>query len=286
MDRLEQSVRTPGWKAFWDRGGWWKTLGVAVVYLALYQALPFALVSPFFGDFIEDDLLATAASVFVAVALPLVVGSIVLLVFAASVRWLPSPLFARQPVRGSGWMWIAPVLVLIPVGLRLAGIDYGSYSTSVILTTFLAGALVGFSEELLTRGIAVTLLRRAGYRELAVAALSSLIFALLHAGNLLSGQSLQTVGVLLVYTFSFGVLMYLVLRVTGHLVWPMVLHALTDPTTLLASGGVDELNVESSGIMSLVQPATVLLIVGGIVLLLFVRGHARGRAAEGEPARD
>jgi membrane protease YdiL (CAAX protease family) len=279
------TTRERGWKAFWDRGGWWKAVAFAVVYLAAYQFVPL-LASPWLSDMIDqDDLFATPESVFAAVAFPLLVGSILLVVFALTVQWLPRPLFGRQPVKGSWWMWFAPVLVLIPILLRVFGTDYGRYSASVIAVTFLAGVLVGFSEELLTRGVVVVLLRRAGYREWVVAALSTLVFGLLHSSNLLTGQDLFTVGYTIVFTLCFGVLMYLTMRVTGSIIWAMVLHALTDPTTLLAAGGIDEQNVDSSALTTLAGPATILLMIGAVVLLRFIRGDAKGRASAEVPER-
>ncbi|GAA1059926.1 CPBP family intramembrane glutamic endopeptidase [Agromyces bracchium] len=279
-------ARTNAWKAFWDRGGWWKALGFVAVYLAAYQFLPL-IASPLLSGAIDrENVFATPASVFVAITFPLVVGSIVLIVFALTVRWLPSPLFARQPVRGRWWMWIAVVLVLIPIVLRALGTDYSRYSVAVIVTVFVTGLLVGFSEELLTRGVAVVLLRRAGYNEWVVAALSALLFAALHSANFFTGQDVATVSFTIFYTFCFGILMYLVMRATGSIIWAMVLHGLTDPTTMLASGGVDENTAGTSNVfISLVSPATILMIVGALVLLIFIRGNAKGRAAEGEPER-
>jgi len=280
------TTRTSGWKAFWNRGGWWKAFGLAIVYLAVYQLLPFAAL-PFTQGLADADVFATPGSVFVGLALPVILGSIVLLAFAWSIGWLPKPLFARQPVTGSWWMWIAPVLVVIPIVLRLVGIDYGAYSAGVVAMTFVAGAFIGLSEELLTRGLAVTLLRRCGYNEWVVAALSTLIFALLHSVNLFTGQSIATVGFTLLYAFAFGILMYLTLRVTGNLIWPIILHALTDPTTFLAVGGVDEANAASQNpLLALAGPATFLLIAAGFVLLIFIRGNAHGRASAEEAARD
>lgn len=180
-------------------------------------------------------------------------------------------------------MWFAPALALVPILLRVFGTDYSAYSAGVIAMTFLTGALVGFSEELLTRGIAVTLLRRHGYKEWTVAVLSAVVFALLHSANLLSGQSLFFVSYLLIYTFAFGLIMYLTMRVTGHIVWAMVLHGLTDPTTMLATGGVDEVTTTAqSPLLGLVGPATLAMMVGAAILLIFIRGDAQGRACASE----
>jgi membrane protease YdiL (CAAX protease family) len=280
------TARTSRWKGFWNRGGWWKAFGLAVVYLAVYELLPFAAVPFTSGAVDPDDLFATPASVFVGLALPVIVGSVVLLAFAWSIGWLPKPLFGRQPVKGSWWMWIAPVVVAIPIVLRLLGIDYGAYSAGVIAMTFVAGAFIGLSEELLTRGLAVALLRRCGYDEWVVAALSTLVFAMLHSVNLFTGQAIATVGFTVLYTFAFGILMYLTLRVTGNLIWPIILHALTDPTTFLASGGIDQANAGTdSPLLVLAGPATFLLIAAGFVLLIFIRGNAHGRASAEEAAR-
>jgi membrane protease YdiL (CAAX protease family) len=272
-------TRERGWRAFWNRGGWWKALIVVVVYLGVYQLLPIVLL-PLTRPLMEENLFATPASVFAGLALPVVLGSIVLLVFAWSLGWL-KPLFGRQPVRGRWWMWFAPVLVLIPIVLRLFGTDYGAYSVGVIVMTFVAGLFIGFSEELVTRGLVVTLMRKAGHAEWAVAAVSALFFALMHSVNILTGQGVAAVGFTLLYTFAFGILMYLTMRVTGSLIWAMVLHGLTDPTTFLATGGVDKTGgaASESPLLALTGPATILLIVGGFLLLIFIRGRATPIAA-------
>ena len=85
-----------------------------------------------------------------------------------------------------------------------------------------------------------------------------------------------TVGFTVVYTFAFGVLMYLTLRSTGFLVGAMILHGLTDPTTILAVGGIDELRTgsESNDLLDAAGLFTIPLIAIGFVLLIFIRGKA------------
>lgn len=264
------------WQAFWNRGGWWKALGLALVYLALYLGTGW-LVDTLGRDAIDvENLFGDALSVFLAIGMPVIVGSIILLAFSWSLGWIPKPLFTKQPVRGSWWMWIAPALVLIPVLLRLFGTDYSQYTGGVIAVTFLVGIFVGVSEELLTRGLAVTLLRKHGYNEWVVAVLSSLIFALLHSSNVLSGQPILTVLATMGYTFVFGIMMYLTLRVTGNLIWPIILHAITDPTTFLATGGIDVAAAgEQSPLLAFVTPATLLMAVFALIALIFIRGRAK-----------
>lgn len=262
-----------GWTTFWEKGDWWRAVLVAVVYLALYLAAGQA-VGALFGDRVDtDDLFASAQSVFFGLFLPLLLGSIVATAFVASLGWFPA-LFARQPIRGRWWMWIAPVLVLMAVVLRLLGIDYASYAGGVVLVTFAAGLLVGFVEEILTRGIAVKMLRDAGRSEWVVMVVSSAIFAGMHSINLLSGQELVTVLATVGFTFGFGICMYLTLRATGNLIWPMLIHGLYDPTLFLATGAIDEVtNGTESVFLTLAGPANILFILLAIVALIFVRGR-------------
>ena len=107
--------------------------------------------------------------------------------------------------------------------------------------------------------------------------LSSLIFALLHATNVLSGQPITTVAVTMAFTFVFGVAMYLTLRVTGSLVWPMLLHAVTDPSTILAAGGVDSGTGTVSPLAGLAGASTYVYLVLTIVAIFAVRGRVRPR---------
>lgn len=274
------------WVRFWDRGGWWRAVAVAVIYLAFYLGVE-ALLGAVVGDTIDkDDILSSAESVFFGLALPIILAGVFVLLLARSFGWLPRPLFATQPVRGRWWMWLAPVLVLVPIVFHLLGTDYSRYTGQTIATVFLVGLGVGIVEETVTRGMAVTLLRRGGYGEWAVMTLSSLLFALMHASNLISGQPFSTVGPTMVYTFGFGVCMYLTLRATGNLVWPILLHAGTDPTTILASGGIDESVAGTSNTFLVVATAgTVAYIVLSVVALFAVRGHAHGRASRDELER-
>ena len=261
-----------GWRGFWNRGGWWKAFGLAVVYVAVYEGLGLLLSVPF-GQYVDtENILATPASVFFGIALPILLGGIVLLLFVWSLGWFRE-IFGRQPLTGSWWMWIGLALLLIPIALRVAGTNWSAYSSGVILTMLFTGLCIGLAEELLTRGLAVNLLRRAGYGEKAVMLLSSLIFALMHSVNAFT-QPLLTVGLTVVYAFTFGIMMYLVLRVTGSIIWPMLVHAATDPTTILGTGGVDAhgANAGSDGLISLAGSFNFVYIVFAIIAIIFVKG--------------
>lgn len=255
-------TRSP-WKSFWEKGGWWRAVVLAAVYFALYQGLSLAF-TPLALQ-IEDR--ASAAAIVVFYVLPLIIGALLLIGFIASVGWWRE-VFGAQPIRGRGWMWIAIVVVLLFNILRFATIDYSAAGFEVVATWLLAGLLIGFAEEVLTRGLVVNLLRKAGYREIVVAVISAAVFAGLHSGNLLTGQDLFATAFQIVYTFAFGILMYLALRVTGTILAPILLHASTDPSIFLQTAYPAEGALTS--IAGLGNPA---VIVAGFVLLFFIRGR-------------
>lgn len=233
---MDDAVQRQGLKGFFDKGGFWRLLVVVIAYMAIYLG---ASKLPSLFGWGKGDLLSGIPTVFAQLTFALIVGAVVLALFTGWLGW-NSELYGRQRIYRSWWMWLGPILVLAPILMRVGGIDWGARPLSIAAFVIFSGLFVGFVEELLCRGIAVKMLRTAGHGELVVAALSSLTFALLHSANLLSGQKLATTGLQIFYTFGFGVLMYLTLRTTRYLVVAMLLHGLTDPMGILASGGIGD----------------------------------------------
>ncbi|UNK71521.1 CPBP family intramembrane glutamic endopeptidase [Microbacterium sp. H1-D42] len=253
---------TNAWQRFWEKGGWWRSAIAVAAYFVVYQYVPL-LFAPLFPDSAGLD---DAAKVWIFTVIPIAFGGLVLVLFAWSLGWFRE-LFGPQPIRGRGWMWIGVATVLVFNIVHFATVDYGTAGASAVIAWLVAGLCIGFAEETLTRGVVVNLMRKHGYREIAVATVSAALFAVLHAGNLLTGQSLLATLFQLVYTFGFGILMYLTLRVTGSLVWPILLHASTDPSIFLATSyPTTGLGATLGG---LGNPAVIIV---GLILLIFIRG--------------
>ncbi|HNE88664.1 MAG: CPBP family intramembrane glutamic endopeptidase [Candidatus Nanopelagicales bacterium] len=271
-----------GLRGFMNRGGAWRFLAFMVGYLVIYLGFG-QLMLRISGNLASDPLLDSVGTVFVQLTAGLILGAVILVSVMLYLGWAPE-LFGRQPIYRSWWMWLGPVIVATPILLRIFGIDWGKNPVPVVILALATGLLIGFVEELLYRGFAVKMLRDAGHGEWVVAALSSLFFALSHSVNLFSGQSIKTVGPTVIYTFGFGVLMYLSLRSISFLVGAMILHGLTDPTTFLASGGIDVLTEggSSNALLNAAGLATFVVTFGGIVLLAFVRGRVP-KDDEGQP---
>jgi len=257
------------WKRFWERGRWWKAVLLVVVYYVLYQLGGFLFLPLSPG--LEPD---TAAFLVVNEVLPIAFGGVLVVIFALSVGWLRE-LFAPQPIRGRGWMWIAVVVVLGFNILRFASLDYGAAGFELVAAWLLAGLVIGFAEEVVTRGYVVNIMRKAGHPEIAVALVSAALFAAMHSGNLLSGQSLFATAFQVLYTFAFGICMYLALRVTGNLIWPILLHASTDPSIfLLTSHPGDGPLTAIAGLGNLP------VIVFGLLAIIFIRGRVTRTAPD------
>lgn len=265
-----------GLRGFLNKGGFWPLLLVVAAYFAIY--LPAGRIAARVADrsYSEADTLSSVGAVFVQLTAALIVGSIVLIAFTTFMGW-NAEIFGRQSIYRSRWMWLAPVVVIIPILMRVFGIDWGGPAVSVILMMLATGVLIGFSEELLYRGVAVKMLRSGGHREFSVAWVSTLLFALSHSLNIFSGGAPRTVAITVAYTLGFGMLMYLTMRVTGFIVAAMILHGLTDPTTFLANGGLpDKVVADTSAAVGLPALAggyqLFLLIPVAVIMGFFVRG--------------
>ena len=268
---MPESSLSP-WKRFWEHGGFWRALLLAAVYYGLYQLLGL-LVGWVFGEAGSParGVEGGARDVLINTALAIVLASILLVIFAASLGWLKE-LFGPQPVRGRGWMWVAIAVVLSINISALLSIDYDKAGGALVAAWLFTGLFIGFAEEVLTRGFVVNMMRKAGRGEITVAMTSAGIFAALHMGNLFTtDQGIVVTLTQVIYTFFFGLCMYLALRLTGNLIWPVLLHASTDPTLFL-HGGDPAPNLFGlwAGFSTYI-----ILVTGAVLLIVFIVSERR-----------
>lgn len=87
------------WRRFWERGGGWRALLLAGVYYGLYELIGY-LLSLFGGDSpgaLRGEQMP-APDIFLSVALPLLLSSVLLVLFARSLgRLRDLPASAEQP---------------------------------------------------------------------------------------------------------------------------------------------------------------------------------------------
>lgn len=237
-----------GWRAFWNRGGWWRAVLVTFSYLVLFVVASLIIVRlghPAVSSG-GQNVATDAGLVTVDLVLPEIAGALIITIFVASVGWFPK-LFKARPRGGSWWMWIAPAAIVIAAIVRLFSTDWKAYSAGAVIMILILGLFVGYTEELLARGVNVHLLRKGGYGSRSTLVLTSVLFAAMHSVNAIGGGKSEGIQIVatIIFAFFFGAAMYLTLVITGSLIWAMVFHAITDPTTFLASGGVDSGNLGS-----------------------------------------
>jgi len=216
-----------------------------------------------------DDVGDTVENLQKGVVLAIGLGAVYLIVVTTVLGWWKPAM--KEPSRvGSRWMWVIPVLLLVGAVLNLIATkwdridDVGSYTAWLAVGCL----LVGFSEELLTRGIAIVG-GRGSMHERWVWVFSGAIFASIHVPNALFGQSakatIQQVG----FAFAVGMTYYVTRRISGTLIVTMVLHAAWDFSIFIQGHSVDGLEDKpiSAGGFAL----TIAIIVGIVALVKILK---------------
>ena len=201
-------------------------IALAVGYMAIVMALWWLT------GFDYAKAAESSSTLLLGVVLPVGAGSVFLVIAASLLGWWRPALFEKKA--GSAWMLTAPVLMLIAALSLLASRDLTKLEPGYALTLAVGVALVGFSEEMTTRGLGLVGYRGSFSEGWAWFA-SSLTFALLHGLNLLFGQALAPTAQQIATSFFAASVFYVLRRVTGSLIWAMVLHAIWDFCSLGAS---------------------------------------------------
>lgn len=166
---------------------------------------------------------------------PTLAGAVVISVIVSVFGWWRPALFEVRK-RMPAWTWVFPaMLALVAVGNLLLG-DTSRMTPTMWLLLTAGSLLVGFNEELLTRGQLIVALR-SRFGELGVWFLSTLLFALMHLPNTLFGTGVLGISQVFI-TFIIGSALYLLRRVSGTLIAAMLLHALWDFSSFAANSGL------------------------------------------------
>jgi membrane protease YdiL (CAAX protease family) len=178
-----------------------------------------------------DALVDSRAHVVRGIILPIGLGAVFLALATTWLGWWDAALF-EDSRSGPAWVLIVPALFGLVALLTIAAIDFRSPKARLLPLILVGTLLVGFAEELVSRGLLVVGLRDGGSSEWVVWVVTSALFALLHAMNALFGQSMRTTVVQIVAAFAAGTALYVTLMSTGTLIAGMLLHAAWDFGTL------------------------------------------------------
>ena len=192
----------------------WVGYVIIIVCVTLLSGVPY------------PDIGTSAESTWRGAVLDLAVGALFLVVLASLLGWWRPALFERTRSHHK-WPIFVPIIMFVAAILNIFNTDWTQFDTSFLLSLIALGVLVGFSEELMSRGLVLTSFR-SQLSEGWAWFLSSALFGLMHLVNALLGapllSSLSQAGL----AFASGTAFYIVRRVTGSLIWAMILHGLWD----------------------------------------------------------
>ncbi|KRA25789.1 hypothetical protein ASD65_16175 [Microbacterium sp. Root61] len=172
------------------------------------------------------DIGTSAESTWRGAVLDLAVGGALLAILATVLGWWRPALFERTRAHHK-WPIFVPIIMFIAAIMNIFNTDWAQFDASFLLSLLALGVLVGFSEELMARGLVLTSFR-ARFAEGWAWFLSSLLFGLMHLANAVLGAPLLASLAQAGLAFASGTAFYIVRRVTGSLVWAMLLHGLWD----------------------------------------------------------
>ncbi|WIB33082.1 CPBP family intramembrane glutamic endopeptidase [Curtobacterium sp. MCSS17_005] len=176
----------------------------------------------------------SARNLFVGAGLSLIIAAVVLAIVTSLLGWW-GPALREQHRSAHRWPIITPVILALMAVVGLTASDWSAVSGG-FLAAALVLVLVGFTEELVARGLFLVALR-SRLSEVWVWLITSVVFGLMHLSNSLLGQTLDETIPQVGFAFVVGTVFYILRRTTGSLVPAMVLHGLWDFTQFIEGNG-------------------------------------------------
>ena len=206
---------------------WWIGIVVFLAYAAWVMAA-------WIWRGVDYRQIASETSLVQAVIQPLGIAAVLLAVFNSWAGWWRATLFETHRVRRPLLLAVLLLAMLGFIAATLGSTDFTAITLRHLALVAVATLLVGFCEEMVSRGILLVSLRGSLRSEAWVWFVSSAMFGLLHATNAFFGVgALALLQVVLAFCVGSG--LYLLRRLGGTLLLPMLVHAAWDFSTL-ASG--------------------------------------------------
>jgi uncharacterized protein len=234
------------------RLGLWAFFAIVLVYLVVIQGG-----GRLIGQGIDsDENLETLGNLLRTTLIPIAISSMLAIGVATWLGWWPQIARETKPVQR--WTRIIPFALLAAAVLGASWSSFLDQTAGLIVAVVVLVLIVGFTEELMFRGIGLKVFRDMQLSEGKVALYSSLVFGAVHLSNALATGA-GAIGQAIAVSFS-GYLFYLTRRTFGS-IWPaMLVHASQDFVILSGQVGVDpEL-----------APQALLVIITMIALLVLV----------------
>jgi len=136
------------------------------------------------------------------------------------------------------WAWIFPVIMVLSIIVVTNYSVLSNASPVMILSLLVSVLLVGIGEELMFRGIVLNTMRNVKcITELRAALWTALIFGGAHISNIFT-EGIFVFAQIAIVSVS-GIFFYIVLRVSGTILVPILLHAAWDFSLFSGNIGID-----------------------------------------------
>jgi CAAX protease family protein len=211
---------------------------------------------------VEYDNISESADTIVRwIVAPLAAGAVYLVIVVSALGWWRPAMFEVEKATPR-WLLVGPILMLLFAIVGLSTSDKSGVTMAMFWLALLGSLLVGFCEELATRGALIVGLR-GRLTEPRVWFISTLLFGLMHLPNWVFGAG-PAASLQVFLAFGGGSILYLTRRLTGSLVYAMLLHAIWDFASFLGEPA------------ALVTAFPFLVLVVGLVLVFILLRREKG----------
>ena len=235
----------------------WQFVLIVIVYAAIIQ-----IGGRIIGSGVDsDDAFATTGNFLKTALIPIALSSVFAIAVATWLGWWQQIIY--EPRRTQRWVRIVPIALLLAALIGTSWTNLLDQKAGLVLALVVLVCIVGFTEELMFRGIGVVTFRRMHLTEGKVALYSSIAFGAVHLSNALSTG---TTAIFQAIAVSFtGYLLYLTRRWAGVIWLAMPVHGSQD---FLISSGQLGINPEVSPLSFIVFPTMI-----GLGILVWRRRH-------------
>jgi membrane protease YdiL (CAAX protease family) len=247
---------------------WWQFLLIVIVYAAIIQGG-----GRIIGAGVDaDEAFETTSNLLETALIPIALSSVFAIGVATWLGWWQQ--IIHEPLRTQRWVRIVPIALLLAAAIGTSWGNLLDQKADLVLALVLLVCIVGFTEELMFRGIGLVTFRRMHLTEGKVALYSSVIFGAVHLSNALAtGTSAIFQAIVVSFT---GYMLYLTRRWAGAIWLAMPVHGSQDFLIISGQIGVE---AEVSPLSFVVLPTML-----GLAILLWRRRHRID--VEGSPAAE
>ncbi len=222
------------------------SLATALVYLVIYLSIiqggtALLMIKQAFEYATYPNIEVLLRSTVIPVAASVVFVTIII----TRLGWWQRIWVERNPL--PRLFWLFPLLMIISILLVTDYAQLMKIDTSLLATLLLAVVLIGIGEELMFRGLILETLREGTSRnEFQAAMLMAALFGGAHITNIFTEGSTALIQVFI--TALAGLLYYIILRLSGSLLLPVLLHAAWDFSLFSSKVGENPQTSELAGI--------------------------------------